>query len=84
MALPFLLAGVRVVLVAMWSFWSPEKQQTAVLRNGDPASRESSACTGKVSEKARMTAMCWLVSGRHSRAFPLSHPDSFCARQSKN
>lgn len=52
MALPFLLAGARAVLAAAWSFWSPEKQlvilqRTAVLRNVDPASRESSVCTGK-------------------------------------
>ena len=79
MALPFLLAGVRAVLAAAWSFWSPEKQlvilqRTAVLRNVDPASRESSACTGKASESRDDGDVLAFRAGRSQLSFASFSP----------
>lgn len=87
MALPFLSAGVRALLVAVWNFWSPEKQlvifqRTAVLCNSDPASRESSACVGEGSEGDDGDVLALRV-GRSPSSFASVSPDWFCARQSK-
>lgn len=79
MALPFLSAGVQALLVAVWSFWSPEKQlvifqRTAVLCNSDPASRESSACAGEGSESRDDGDVLALRAGRSPSSFASVSP----------